>query len=36
MYDYRNRGVDWGTSVDAVERSIDFLTGADFAENNDE
>lgn len=36
MYDYRNRGGDWGTSVDAVERSIDFLTGADFAENNDE
>lgn len=26
MYDYRNRGGDWGTSRDAVERSIQFLT----------
>lgn len=28
MFDYRSRGQDWGTSVDAIERSIDFLTGA--------
>lgn len=28
MYDYRNKGSnDWGNSVDAVERSISFLTG---------
>lgn len=27
MFDYRNRDKDWGTSVDAIERSIDFLTG---------
>ena len=27
MFDYRNRGADWGTSVDAIERSIEFLTG---------
>ena len=27
MFDYRNRGKDWGTSVDAIERSIEFLTG---------
>ena len=27
MFDYRNRGKDWGTSIDAIERSIEFLTG---------
>ena len=27
MFDYRNRGKDWGTSTDAIERSIEFLTG---------
>ena len=27
MFDYRNKGQDWGTSVDAIERSIEFLTG---------
>lgn len=27
MFDYRNRGKEWGTSVDAIERSIAFLTG---------
>lgn len=27
MYDYRNRGGDWGNSKDAVERSVEFLTG---------
>lgn len=27
MFDYRNRGKDWGTSVDAIERSIEFLCG---------
>lgn len=27
MFDYRNRGADWGTSVDSIERSIEFLTG---------
>lgn len=27
MYDYRNRGGDWGNSKDAIERSITFLTG---------
>lgn len=26
MFDYRNKGKDWGTSVDSIERSIDFLT----------
>ncbi len=26
MFDYRNKGQDWGTSVDAIERSIEFLT----------
>lgn len=36
MYDYRNRGKEWGKSVDSVERSIDFLTGSDFAETDDE
>lgn len=29
MFDYRNRGKDWGTSVDALERSVDYLTGSD-------
>ncbi len=32
MFDYRNRGKDWGSSVDAIERSIDFLTGTDVCE----
>ena len=27
MFDYRNRDKEWGTSVDAIERSIEFLTG---------
>lgn len=27
MYDYRNKGGDWGTSRDAIERSIAYLTG---------
>lgn len=27
MFDYRNRGQEWGSSKDAIERSIDFLTG---------
>lgn len=27
MFDYRSKGQEWGTSVDAIERSIDFLTG---------
>lgn len=27
MFDYRSRGKDWGRSVDAIERSIEFLTG---------
>ena len=26
MFDYRSRGQDWGTSVDAIERSIQYLT----------
>ncbi len=26
MYDYRNKGKDWGNSRDAIERSIAFLT----------
>lgn len=26
MYDYRNRGGDWGNSKDSIERSVDFLT----------
>ena len=26
MYDYRNAGGDWGTSKDAVERAVWFLT----------
>ena len=29
MFDYRSKGKDWGTSVDSIERSIDFLTGSD-------
>lgn len=27
MYDYRNRGGDWGNSKDAIDRSVEFLTG---------
>lgn len=27
MFDYRSRGQDWGTSVDSIERSVEFLTG---------
>lgn len=27
MYDYRRNGQDWGNSRDAIERSIEFLTG---------
>lgn len=27
MFDYRNKGKQWGTSIDAIERSTDFLTG---------
>ena len=26
MFDYRSKGRDWGTSVDSIERSIEFLT----------
>lgn len=26
MFDYRNQGADWGTSVDAIERTIEYLT----------
>lgn len=26
MFDYRSKGQDWGTSVDSIERSIEFLT----------
>ena len=26
MYDYRNRGGDWGNAKDAIERSVLFLT----------
>lgn len=26
MYDYRNQGNDWGTSVDSIERTITFLS----------
>ncbi len=26
MYDYRNRGEDWGNSRDSIERSVEFLT----------
>ncbi len=26
MFDYRSKGLEWGTSVDAIERSIQFLT----------
>lgn len=29
MYDYRNRGKEWGKSVDSVERSIEYLTGGE-------
>ncbi len=27
MFDYRSKGQEWGTSKDAIERSIEFLTG---------
>lgn len=27
MFDYRSRGQEWGTSIDAIERSVEFLTG---------
>ncbi len=27
MFDYRSQGKDWGRSIDAIERSTDFLTG---------
>ena len=27
MFDYRSKGKDWGTSVDVIERSVEFLTG---------
>ena len=27
MFDYRNRGADWGTSKDAIERDVKFLSG---------
>ena len=26
MFDYRSKGQDWGTSIDSIERSIEFLT----------
>lgn len=26
MYDYRNQGGDWGTSKDAIDRAILYLT----------
>ncbi len=26
MYDYRSKGLDWGNSRDAIERSVEFLT----------
>ena len=26
MFDYRSKGQEWGTSVDAIERSVEFLT----------
>lgn len=35
MFDYRNRGGDWGNSKDAIERSIEFLTGESFILNSD-
>lgn len=34
MYDYRNRGGDWGNSKDAIERSVEFLTGRKIKEDN--
>lgn len=33
MYDYRNRGGDWGNSKDAIERSVAFLTGGNVADD---
>lgn len=27
MFDYRSKGQEWGTSIDSIERSIEFLTG---------
>lgn len=32
MYDYRNRGGDWGNSKDSIERSVAFLTGGNVTE----
>lgn len=29
MYDYRNKGGDWGNSKDSIERAIEFLTATD-------
>ncbi len=29
MFDYRSKGQEWGRSIDAIERSTDFLTGKD-------
>ena len=26
MFDYRSKGQEWGTSIDSIERSIEFLT----------
>jgi hypothetical protein len=26
MFDYRSQGKDWGTSIDVIERDIEFLT----------
>ena len=26
MFDYRSKGLEWGTSIDAIERSVAFLT----------
>ena len=37
MFDYRNRGADWGNSKDAIERDIKFLSGYhDRSEKNEE
>lgn len=37
MFDYRNRGGDWGNSKNAIERSVQFLTGkeVDAPDNNE-
>lgn len=34
MFDYRSRGKEWGTSVDAIERSIEFLTGQELKDRD--